>query len=89
MMSKTFFRYAAVLSLFACAACAPQEVPIGDDIKADVASQVAPVAADAVQAAVAGVKPAHSSGAIDTSHSSVAPITIMWVRTNSPRPLRT
>jgi hypothetical protein len=59
MMSKTFFRYAAVLSLFACAACAPQDVPIGDEIKADVASQVAPVAADAAQAAVASVKPAH------------------------------
>lgn len=59
MMSKTFFRYAAVLSLFACAACAPQDRPIGDYIKADVATQVAPVAADAAKAAVASVKPAH------------------------------
>lgn len=59
MMFKTFFRYAAVLSLFACAACAPQEVPGGEDIKADVAAQIAPVAADAAQAAVASVKPAH------------------------------
>lgn len=62
MMSKTFIRYAAVLSLLACAACAPQDVPIGDQIKIDLASQAAPVAADAAvqatAAAVASVKPA-------------------------------
>lgn len=63
MMSKPVIRYAAVLSLFACAACAPQGLPIGDEIKTDLAAQAVPAAADAAAqaaaATVASVKPAH------------------------------
>jgi len=53
MNSIRFFRYAVVVSLFACAGCNPQSVPIGDDGKPELlASHAAPVAALAAQATV-------------------------------------
>lgn len=60
MNSIRFFRYAAVLSLFVCAGCNPQSLPIGDDVKPELlASHAAPVAAAAAQATVAKIREAH------------------------------
>ncbi|ALN62024.1 putative lipoprotein [Lysobacter antibioticus] len=53
MNSIRFFRYAVVLSLFACAGCNPQSVPIGDELKSELlASHAAPAVAVAAQATV-------------------------------------
>jgi hypothetical protein len=60
MNSIRFFRYAAVLSLFACAGCNPQSLPIGDDVKPELlASHAAPAAVAAAQATAEQVRKAH------------------------------
>lgn len=59
MKSNRFLRYAAIVSLLACAACKPQSVPYFDDIHVDLSGRAAPAAAEAAQAAVASVRSAH------------------------------
>lgn len=59
MKSTRFLRYAAIVSLLACAACKPQDVPHFDNAHVDLSDRVAPVAADAAQAVAAGVRAAH------------------------------
>lgn len=56
MKSNRLLRYAAIVSLLACAACKPQSFPYLDDIHVDLSGQAAPAAADAAKAAVAGVR---------------------------------
>lgn len=59
MKSSRFLRYAAIVSLLACAACKPGALPYFDDAHVDLSERAAPAAVEATQAAIAGVRAAH------------------------------
>ncbi|ROU06124.1 hypothetical protein [Lysobacter enzymogenes] len=59
MKSNRFLRYAAIVSLLACAACKPQSIPYFDDAHVDLSASAAPAAVDAAKVAVASVRTAH------------------------------